>query len=401
MIDSVIRLALAPAVCWALVAGSLAWAEPAKSCVGSALTEDPKEFLDLPEGYIYETLMESGKPMSDGRIFPWRPDLNVYIPLIGPRAFLVTSHELAQDKNPEWGTGSLTRLYLVDDKIEESRILAEGMRNNCSGSLTPWGTVLTNEEYPREPDEEFSGEGFVWEVDPHTGKKWKLEKLGRFSHESAVVSKEGVVYMTEDAPGGLLYRFVPKRPGNLKEGVLSAYNYRRKIWIEIRDPFHARHEAVTKLATGFNRLEGLALSHDGRFLYFDATGDPDVTEKPDLYGRIYKLDIKSSKLKVFYEGDGDVLANPDNLIFDKKGRLWIMEDQGEANLDRFGNNEILVMKQDRKTCVFARLRDFSCEPTGPEFSSDGNSFFLSVQCKKQTDRLLRISNRNPKKGLLP
>lgn len=379
------------------------WGQPVtatgKPCFSDALVEDPKEFLDLPDGLAYEILFEAGQTMSDGRAFRARPDLNLYIPFFGPRAFLVTSHELAPDRTPS-GSGSLTRSYLVDGKIVDTRLLAEGMRNNCSGVFTPWGTILTNEEFPRDPHEQFPDEGFVWEVDLITGQRFKRTALGRFSHESSIVAPDGSIWMTEDAPGGMLYRFVPKRPGDLSEGTLSVLNTKRRQWVEIREPLKARHEAVSKLAGQLGRLEGLALGPDRKTIYFALTGD-EGNQASERFGRIYKLDLKSLKIGIHFEGDGAVMANPDNIAFDKKGNLWILEDQFEPNLDQFGNNEILMMSPKRRVCVFGRLRDFDCEPTGPEFTPDGKNLFLSVQCKRKKDRVVRIFNRNPKKSLVP
>src|SRR5690606_20290629 len=42
-----------------------------------------------------------------------------------------------------------------------------------------------------------------------------LRGLGRFNHEAVAVDpRSGVVYLTEDRHDGLLYRFVPERPGS-------------------------------------------------------------------------------------------------------------------------------------------------------------------------------------------
>ena len=97
------------------------------------------------------------------------------------------------------------------------------MSNNCSGSGTPWGTVLTGEEDTTTTRAEH---GFIWEVDPHRNTKVRLDSCGKFEHETAVVDpKTGFVYLTEDSDvDSLLYRMRPKVPGKLaKGGVLEAY----------------------------------------------------------------------------------------------------------------------------------------------------------------------------------
>jgi uncharacterized protein len=138
---------------------------------------------------------------------------------------------------------------------------AHGTVNNCSGGITPWGTVLSGEEnfngyfdatgdldpayaesYERygitgdgrgwsevderfdlttEPHEPFRF-GWVIEIDPYRPKAWPVKRtmLGRMKHEGANVrlSSEGhaVVYLGDDQAGDYLYKFVSAktvRPG--------------------------------------------------------------------------------------------------------------------------------------------------------------------------------------------
>jgi secreted PhoX family phosphatase len=130
-----------------------------------------------------------------------------------------------------------------------------GTFNNCSGGLTPWGTVLSGEEnfngyfdksgaldpayaasYARygltgsgrgwkdvasrfdltkEPHEPFR-HGWIVEIDPYdpTSTPRKHTMLGRFKHEAAsvAIADNGrvVVYMGDDERGDYVYRFVSR-----------------------------------------------------------------------------------------------------------------------------------------------------------------------------------------------
>jgi secreted PhoX family phosphatase len=136
-----------------------------------------------------------------------------------------------------------------------------GMVNNCSGGMTPWGTVLTCEEnfngyfdasgdldpayaesYARygitgdgrgwsavdsrfdlttEPHEVFRF-GWVVEIDPYAPKSTPVKHtmLGRFKHEGAnariTADRHVAVYLGDDERGDYIYKFVSAkkyRPG--------------------------------------------------------------------------------------------------------------------------------------------------------------------------------------------
>lgn len=238
-------------------------AQEHRYCFGP-LNQDKDQFIYLSDRFSAKTLIQSGDKMTDGAKFPYRPDLTVYMPIGDERALVVISHELARDENPARGSASLTQHYYVDGKFEKSKMLANGMRKLCSGGLTPWGTILANEEFPRDA-KKYPNEGFIWEVDPITGKRWRRDAMGRYSHESSLVAKDGSVYLTEDYEDGLLYRFVPDERGDLSRGSLYAYNRDRRFWVDIDKPVDARRRGILNDATPFHRLEGLAFSRDAFF----------------------------------------------------------------------------------------------------------------------------------------
>lgn len=127
---------------------------------------------------------------------------------------------------------------------------ALGSLANCSGGLTPWGTLLSAEEnyqsyglkrampfalgwdrdgdpnyYVGEPGLNAYGAtavekpnyGYMVEVDPFTGRAVKHTALGRIHHENATMrlAHDGriVAYTGDDAPAadGMLFKFVSRR----------------------------------------------------------------------------------------------------------------------------------------------------------------------------------------------
>ena len=165
-------------------------------------------------------------------------------------------------------------------KVDPTGTRVIGTLNNCSGGVTPWGTVLTAEEnfntyFGGDPDktpeaanhkrlgikgksryswsrffDRFDIErnpnepnrfGWVVEIDPYDPKSTPIKRttLGRFKHEAAtcVVAPDGrvVVYSGDDEAFEYIYRFitakkfVPNNPAAnrdlLDDGVLSVAKF--------------------------------------------------------------------------------------------------------------------------------------------------------------------------------
>jgi hypothetical protein len=128
----------------------------------------------------------------------------------------------------------VTKLWVIDNSkaVDFYNTDLVTTTRNCSGGITPWGTVVTSEENTSGGDS--NGDGYQdvgWhvEIDPATGmvkeygngKQEKLWAMGRMNHENIVVSNDGsVAYYGEDGGTDCVYKFVPTTPGNLYEGTV-------------------------------------------------------------------------------------------------------------------------------------------------------------------------------------
>jgi len=361
----------------------------------------PRHLSALAEGLSARVLIQTGDRLADGGTFAPKNDLTAYFPHGDDAGYLLVGHEI------RWGTdplgGRFTRLELKSNQVVGGQMWVSGMHNNCAGGVTPWGTLISGEEYPQdaypsaerdfrkasalrkaeyervrlEPGDPKASWGWAYEINPlggtPAGMARRLTALGRFSHESAEVVDLRTVYLTEDYEGGCLYKFVAKRPADLSEGTLWAYRRAQADWVMIQDPTNALIEARERGATRFNRLEDVKKGPDGN-LYVAETGTIAVG---DPYGRILRLDPRTNRMDVYLEADGKQLANPDNLLFDRLGRLLICEDQFDENLRAFGNNQVLRRENDGTLHQVMTMMK-GAEPSGPSWGPQGVMFVSAL-----------------------
>ncbi len=328
------------------------------------------------------------------------------------------------------------KIPLVADREIAGANIALGTLGNCAGGITPWGTYLTCEEnynlfygenrYRSGKKPEFhSSEGFDWykiypqppehygwvtEIDPRTGKAKKLTALGRFAHEGATVrvAQNGipVVYMGDDANDQCLFKFISDSKDSLEKGRLFVADLKKGKWLGLthKNPLlkqfadqteiliRAREAAHILGATPLNRPEDVEICPRTGDLYLALTNNK---KRGDLFGSILKLSEKdNSPLSLEFTSStfmagGEQLgfACPDNLAFDPKGNLWITTDISGSSMNKkeylpFKNNGLFYVPmtgEQAGNVYLVATAPTDAELTGPCFSPDGKTLFLSVQ----------------------
>lgn len=328
-----------------------------------------------------------------------------------------------------------TKIPLISERPIAGSRTAIGTLANCAGGTTPWKTILTCEEnydlfygeldyakggkrnnknsiFNWQNHFDYSPEHYGWvvEVEPKTGSAKKLTALGRFAHECAtvVLAKDGraVVYMGDDANDQCVYKFIADRPGSLEKGTLYAADIKNGRWLPLvwkgqkvlKENFKDQTEVLIRCreaaalmgATPLNRPEDVEIDPITGAVFVAQTNNK---KKNDPHGSILKIEEDNKdylsltfKASTFLAG-GKGFSCPDNLAFDRKGNLWFTTDMsgssmGKPPYTKFKNNGLFYVPMSGPHAgqpfqVASAPND--AELTGPCFSPDGKTLFLSVQ----------------------
>jgi secreted PhoX family phosphatase len=400
--------------------------QPFSRAVGyGQLVPDPKGVLDLPEGFSYQVISALGDAMTDGATVPDKADGMGCFDLGEGRLALVRNHELVPSdasggafelgfgaKDGVFVPGGTTHIILDQNSLEvidQFRSLGGTIRN-CSGGVTPSGSWLTCEESPTGPGQLYGeglnkNHGWVFEVpaaatgliDPQP-----LVAMGRFNHEAACVDPAtGFVYLTEDRDDSVLYRFVPKVPGELSrggrlqamkvEGIPDLRNWSDMSialgaigevrWIDL-DAVEApkdnlRYQAATKGASLVARGEGI---HMGKGEAYVCSTSGGARKLGQIFRIKFSPDGESDRVELFFESvSKHQFDYGDNVVVAPNGHLIVCEDQYTRVVD----NHLRGIAPDGNAYPLARLR-LQTEPAGACFSPDGQTLFVNVYSPTKT-----------------
>lgn len=399
------------------------------------LVQDPGRLIDLPSGFRYTAFSATGLTMDDGLLVPGAHD--GMAAFAGPegRTILVRNHELFLGADGAYGRrselaskidrallydaserlgpalgGTTTLVFDTERQVLERHFLSlGGTLRNCAGGATPWGTWITCEETTQRAEGGFARDhGYCFEVPadatPRLHPAVPLTGLGRFNHEAAAVDpRTSAVYLTEDRGDGLLYRFLPERPRDLRgpgrlqalcladrPGVETGNRGRGPTiptgtplgvrWVDLSDTDSPRddlrHQGRGKGAAVFSRGEGAIWGGDALFFTCTDGGKgrrgqiwcyrPDPAEDPG------RPDAPAGQLELLFEPDDpDVFDMVDNLTVAPWGDLILCEDGP-------GDSFVVGVTPEGETYKLVR-NHLGSEWAGVTFSPDGTTMFVNVQ----------------------
>jgi len=382
----------------------------------SVLPSAQPDSLRIPSTHTFQMLVQSGDPYTNAAdgVTKSTFDFTGYVPINGSstNGYLSINHE--EGSWPAAGVSILSlnysaagRRWNVTNNVPVDFGVVAGTGRNCSGTVTPWGTIITSEETL--PTSDVNADGYQdigWnvEINPVThavvdhdnnGTPDKLWSLGRMSHENVVVASDSLtVYEGNDENPGYIFKLIANSKMQLGTGTLYVLkltgtpdNSTAGEWIIVPNSTptecnNVRAFAASINATNFNSIEDVEISPlDGK-IYFTSKASSRVYRFKDNGTTVNQFDIfvgNASSLYTINYGSGTASEQwrdgNDNLTFDDQGNLYVIQDGGR--------NHIWMVKPCHTAAnpaveLFA-VTPAGCEPTGMTFSPDYKFMFVSMQ----------------------
>lgn len=391
------------------------------ACFTSIIPTAQTPLMIYPQEQRFQMLFKQGDQyMTGGGTVPGNHDFTGYIPSQGATqnslGYLSINHENSPggvsilDISLNLGQDSLKPLWSLSDSrsVDFSGPSLVKTQRNCSGGVTPWGTVITAEESTTSGDANGDGYedlGWLVEIDPvtaqvmdyGTGTPQKLWAMGRMNHENVVITADGTTaYYGEDGGTHCVYKFVADTPNNFSEGTVYVLKLDLELsnnepssstatWIMVPNTTQADRNNLRTVAaalggTDFNGVEDCEIGPIDGKIYFASKGKGRVYSFKDDGMTISEFSTFVGGLSYPIQTDGEIVTEPwgsgnDNLAFDDKGNLWVIQDGGR--------NYIWVVRpnhtQSDPQVLLHSSMPVGAEPTGLTFTPDYKYGFFSVQ----------------------